>query len=171
MRVNQEFEDGDACKVYLKDPHAPIDSDEARERRKQMKLWYDRAFGVLRNIMKIKFVYRSPLPKPLQYEYFINISHKMFPEMVEEFSDQELHNYPSNDVLQLELNTEKSNIAEYLGEVDRPWGNFTPKLLFRSKDAKEGEDGYDLKPIPDEYMKDYFSFETEPEPVSLEKQK
>ena len=57
----KEFEDGDACKVYMKDPHAPIDSDEARERRKQMKLWYDRAFGILRNIMKIKVVYRSPL--------------------------------------------------------------------------------------------------------------
>ena len=51
--------------------------------------------------------------------------------MVEEFSDAELHNYPASEVLQLELNTEKSNIAEYLVEVDRPWGHFTLNLLFR----------------------------------------
>ena len=60
MRVYQEFEDGDSCKVYLKDPHAAIDSDEKRARREDMKLWYERAFGRFRNIMNIKPTWRPP---------------------------------------------------------------------------------------------------------------
>ena len=67
MRINQEFDDGDSCTVKLKDRFVAQEEDE--------KLWYDRAFGALRNIMKIKILWRPPdkIPNASQYEYFVRL--------------------------------------------------------------------------------------------------
>lgn len=46
VRINNEFEDGEVCTVTLKDRFKDQDDKE--------KLWYDRAFGSLRNMMKIE---------------------------------------------------------------------------------------------------------------------
>jgi len=54
--------------VTLKDRFKAQDDDE--------KLWYDRAFGALRNIMKIKVIWRPPdtkITNPSQFEYYINL--------------------------------------------------------------------------------------------------
>ena len=116
----------------MKDRFKPQDEDE--------KLWYDRAFGQLRNIMKIKVLFRPPETKiqnPQQYEYWIKLTYRMFPEMSEEFNPQQ---YPSDSTLQLQQDLDNFETLEYTLDLDRPWGTYKVDLMFRKKDAQEGDD-------------------------------
>ena len=55
---------------------------------------------------------------------------------------------------------------EYVLELDRPWGNYKVNLLYRKKDAEEGDEGFDLAELTEDWVKDYFMDTVEPEPVS-----
>ena len=51
------------------------------------KIWYDRAFGPLRNIMKVALSF-TPTPdivQPGKFQLFAKLNYSMFPEMKEEF--------------------------------------------------------------------------------------
>mmetsp|Transcript_17139 Transcript_17139/g.23103 ORF Transcript_17139/g.23103 Transcript_17139/m.23103 type:complete len:81 (+) Transcript_17139:180-422(+) len=52
VRIEKEFEDGDVCTVNLK--------DRFKEQDEKEKLWYERAFGTLRNMMKIELSFTPP---------------------------------------------------------------------------------------------------------------
>lgn len=153
----------------MKDPHAPLDSDEKIERQKDMKLWYNRAFGVLRNIMKLSIKYNPPFKVPLQFEYYVRLQYKIFPEMMEEFNDPELYNYPQSEILQLEQDPDTFDIVSFKMELDRPWGSFKINLLYKKKDAQEGEEGFDLMEIPEDKVNGFLLESVEPEPISLER--
>lgn len=116
MRVNEEFKDGEECTVTLK--------DRFHEQNKEEKLWYDRAFGPLRNIMEIKLLFRPPVDKvkPNVWHFFAKIGYTMFAEMSEEFNEAD---YPANDLYQLEIDNDEPENPEYFLEMDRPYGTYT----------------------------------------------
>lgn len=57
MRIKKEFEDGESCTVRLKDRFKPLEPEELEA---EAKLWYDRAFGPQRNMMKISLSFTPP---------------------------------------------------------------------------------------------------------------
>jgi len=79
IRIHKEFEDGDSCTVYLK--------DRFKEQDEKEKLWYDRAFGSLRNMMKIELSFTPPPEEipPGKFKFLVKLNYEMFPEMIEEF--------------------------------------------------------------------------------------
>ena len=122
VRVNEEFKDGEECTVTLKDRFKEQDEDE--------KLWYDRAFGPLRNIMKIKLLFRPPVEKvkPNMWHFFAKVNYTMFPEMGEEF---DVNHYPTSDLYLLEVDNEDPELPEYYLELDRPYGTYSVQIFFR----------------------------------------
>ena len=116
VRISEEFKDGEACTVTLKDRFKEQDEDE--------KLWYDRAFGPLRNVMKIKILFRPPTDKvkPGQWLFFAKVNYSMFPEMKGEFNEDD---YPTSDLHQLEVDSEDPDSPLYFLELDRPYGTYT----------------------------------------------
>jgi len=92
VRINKEFEDGEDCTVTLKDRFKEQDEDE--------KLWYNRAFGPLRNMMKITLIFRpGDKVTPGRFHFFAKINYAMFPEMSEEFHEGD---FPASELYQLE---------------------------------------------------------------------
>jgi len=59
----------------------------------------------------------------------------------------------------------------YEKEIDLPWGTFQVNLLYKKKDANEGDDGYELAELNEEWIHDFFVSSVEPKPVSQQKQK
>lgn len=112
------------------------------------ELWYDRAFGPLRNIMRIKFHF-NPLPGKIEpkFKFVVKLTYNMYPEFVEEFgSDQ----YPAESLIELEEDYDENDNIEFLNQVDVPYGDFKTEILFKQKSAEEGEEGFELKPLPSE---------------------
>ena len=87
---------------------------------------------------------------------------------MEEFKDPELYNYPQSEILQLEQDLDK-DIPSFINELDRPWGAYKINLLYKKKDAQEGEEGFDLMEIPDDKVGEFFGVDVVPEPISLER--
>ena len=116
MRINKEFEDGDECTVTLK--------DRFKEQTEDEKLWYNRAFGPLRNIMTIKIRFRPPVDKvaPKKFNFFAKINYTMFPEMGEEFSERD---FPVSELYKLEVDHDDPDLPEYFIELERPYGTYT----------------------------------------------
>ncbi|MFO0117625.1 MAG: hypothetical protein ACK521_08425 [bacterium] len=50
-----------------------------------MKLWYNRAFGPLRNVMTMTFYFSPGSSIKMQARYFVELMYEPFPEMEEEF--------------------------------------------------------------------------------------
>jgi len=83
VRIVDAFDDGDVCTVTLK--------DRFKEQDKAEKLWYDRAFGPLRNIMKVELSFTPP-PHDVpggKFKFFAKVNYQMFPEMLEEFKQED----------------------------------------------------------------------------------
>lgn len=162
MLIKDEFEDGDTCTVTLKDRNREQDEDE--------KLWYDRAYGPLQNIMQFKFIFRPSEAvtkmRPGQYAFVVKFEYEMFPELYEEFDIQKENYHKQTEELPLEEFVDENEFLEYSCELDKPYCNYTTKLLF--KDLTKEDDEW--KEIIDELKPD-FKVMTEPTPVSAAKQK
>ena len=52
-----------------------------------MKLWYNRAFGPLRNVMTMTFYFSPGSSIKMQARYFVELMYEPFPEMEEEFPE------------------------------------------------------------------------------------
>ena len=136
MRIKEKFQDGDICTVTLKDPfkHNQFGEDE--------QLWYDRAFGSQRNIMKIELSFTPPEDKvaPGQFLFLVKLDYQMFPEMAEdEFRDA---NFPPSELIPMEVEKLSSH-TEYLLELERPYGSYQVTIMFKpiNKDGqmRDGE--------------------------------
>jgi hypothetical protein len=159
-RIEKEFDDGDSCKVTLKDRFV--------EPTEEQQLWYDRAFGKLKNKMKIKVIFRpTKIKDPLQFEYYIQLTYKMFEEMHMEF-DPNAEEFKSPSLHQLEQDEELEDIIEFQTELERPFGHYETALLYKKKDAKEDEEGGKLIQLKEDWVDDYFQDNVEPEPISRE---
>ena len=77
--MNKSFKDGEECIVTLK--------DRFKKQTEEEKLWYDRAFGALRNLMKIELSFTPPTSQvPAgKYLFFAQIDYTIFPELVDDF--------------------------------------------------------------------------------------
>ena len=131
MRINKEFDDGEICTVTLKDRFKP--QEEAA------KLWYDRAFGPLRNMMKVELSFTPPPADvtPGTVIFFAKINYAMFPEMKEgEFKDEE-EKYMYNDFIPLESETDESGVVDYYLELELPYGTYSPQIFLKEINAKD----------------------------------
>lgn len=63
--------------MFLKDRSVEQDDD--------MKLWYSRAFGPLRNIMTVTWSFRPGTAVRTASRYFVDLTYEIFPELEEEF--------------------------------------------------------------------------------------
>lgn len=161
-RIKQDFEDGESCLVTLKDRSREQDEDE--------QLWYDRAFGTLRNMMRVKLHFNPPKEvigdKQSKYEFHVRFKYTMFPELADEFNADD---YPSI-VMPLAEELDENENLEYLAEFDRPYGTYTVELRYKVKDTVEGDENFELQPLP-EGKGDAFLATHEPMPISETQQK
>ena len=142
--------------MTLKDRSVDADEDE--------QLWYDRAFGPLRNIMKCKLHFNPPsskIPDKSKYLFCVEFKYTMFPELADEFN---ANDYPSLMIPLTEEEDENGN-PEYLAEFDRPYGTYTAMIKYKTKEAKDETDDNELKNLPDE-LEPYFKASHEPQPIS-----
>lgn len=136
-RIHKEFEDGDVCTVTLKDRFKPQDEKE--------KLWYDQAFGPLRNLMKIELSFTPPADQVAvgKYAFFATITYTMFPELHEEF---DVDKYPQSKKYLMEVeHISSEHPPEYLLELELPYGSYDAKLsyveLVNGQIPEETDDG------------------------------
>ena len=162
VRINKEFEDGDSCTVTLKDRFKPQEEKE--------KLWYDRAFGPLRNIMRVELSFTPPpadVP-PNKFQFFAQVGYNMFPEMREEFNEDD---YQMVQYVPMEFEHGDHDLVEYFLETELPYGHVEPKIFFRPIDGQAAAAGDQNEPQPLwPEMNDYFRSSCIPEPVSREQQ-
>lgn len=161
MRINKEFQDGDSCTVTLKDRFKEQDEDE--------KLWYDRAFGHLRNIMRIKLIFRPPTSQiePGVFNFFAQITYEMFPEMADEFDPEA---FQTSELIQMEEDLDDPDLPEYFIELERPYGAYSVKMLYREVEPQPNGDPHEFKPFMDTLF-EHFKNRCEPEPISAAQQK
>ena len=126
--------------MTLKDRFKVYQSSEAEEKD---KLWYNRAFGHLRNIMKIDitFVPRPDLVPLNKFTFFVTVNYTMFPEMEEEFK---IEDYPVSETYPMEVDLAEEGIAEYFLELERPYGSYTTSLWYKEIDGPADQE---LKPV------------------------
>jgi len=119
--------------VYLKDRFKETADKDKQEKE---KLWYDRAFGALRNMMKIELSFTPPgdqVPAG-KFIFLVKIKYTMYPEMVEEFGDDK---YPATAMHVMEVDSDETN-PEYFLELDRPYGSYELEIFFKEGMDKEG---------------------------------
>jgi len=159
-RIHEEFKDGiTECTVFLKDRSVEQDDD--------MKLWYSRAFGPLRNIMTISWSLR-PGPKFItKTRFFIDLTYEMFPELEAEFGQNYM---PRHQLIEMqEYNDEDiPNAKMWKAEIDMPYGNYSAKLMFYGSGSEEGgqEELIENTEMYDKYIAVY----QEPKPISAAEQ-
>lgn len=97
--------------------------DEKEEEKEKKKLWYDRAFGSLRNIMKIQLSFTPPPEQviPGKFLFLAKIHYEMFPEMTEEFDQAR---YPENQSHIMQVDHTDENTPEYFLDLEVPYGNY-----------------------------------------------
>ena len=108
--------------MRLKDRNKTQDEDE--------KLWYERAFGPLRNMMKITLTFRPPPDKvqPGKLLFFAKVNYQMFPEMKMEFKEE---NYPQSHLYQIEEDNDDPDFPEYHLTLDVPYGSWSASVFYR----------------------------------------
>ena len=68
--------DGDHVYVHLKDRSRQPTDDEVD--------WYEKAFGKKRNMQQFTLNYVPLFDKKMQYDFYVKLNYKMFPELLEE---------------------------------------------------------------------------------------
>ena len=162
QRINKCFEDGETCLVTLKDRFKKQSEDE--------KLWYDQAFGPLRNFMKIELSFTPPPDQVSagKFLFFAKIDYTIFPEMVDDFQeDLDKGLYPASDLYLMETDILENDVTEYALELDRPYGEYTVQIFYRPIDGQQadGNGEPELKPL-DQQFYPYFRDSCVPEPIS-----
>ena len=166
MRIKTEFEDGESCTVTLKDRFKPQEEES--------QLWYSRAFGPQRNMMKVKLSFTPP-PGTVDYNavaFYAKVNYTMFSEMQEgEFKD-ELAKYEYNDFIKLDK-SDGGEIVSYGLVLEMPYGLCSPKIY--SKEIPKGgaeptaaELAVEPQEVPEDFSKEYFNKKCTPEPISRE---
>ena len=74
--------------------------DRSLQQDEEMKLWYDRAFGPQRNIMRISCIFRPGDTIKMDPVVFVELHYDMFEEMQDEFDKEE---YPKVELLEMEF--------------------------------------------------------------------
>ena len=167
MRVKQEFEDGEQCTVLLK--------DRSKKQTDNERLWYERAFGDKKNLMKVRFQF-APQKNLSEAEYFTQFAFNMFKEMEDEFNRAE---WPANQTLRLEQEFEYDEEDEdsekrvykniWSTELILPYGAIDAKLKFRPVDNHDAEDPNELLD-PQGGNEKFFEVMYEPKPISADEQ-
>ena len=129
MRIWKEFDDGDSCTVYLK--------DRFKEQEDRERLWYARAFGHLRNIMKIELSFTPPTTdvQPNKLTFLVKLNYEMYPEMVEEFGTDQ---YPKESWHVMTVDPDNEGDPEYILELDYPYGDYSFQVWYRDIE-KDGQ--------------------------------
>lgn len=148
--------------MYLKDRSKPPTEDE--------KDWYDKAFGLKRNVMTLKVRYfpytlREQAKKGL-CDFFAVINYKMYSEMEDEFNPS-AYEEEFKAQLFVEEGEESDNLV-FRYEIELPYGDVKCNVLIRPKNrsALEEEENKLIEPPPNEL--EYISVSIEPEPISAE---
>lgn len=115
--------------------------DRQVEQDEEEKLWYDRAFGELRNIMRIKFLFNPPAgaistDNKSKYVFRVRLTYNIFPELADEFSSER---YPQESYIELEDDLDENDNQEWSFEDDWPYGDYKCELEFKNPEAAEGE--------------------------------
>ena len=97
--------------------------DRFKEQDEKEKLWYDRAFGSLRNMMKIELSFTPPSDQvpPGKFLIVAKILYDIFPEMVEEFGTDK---FPAQKMYTMETDQIDEYTQEYYLELDVPYGTY-----------------------------------------------
>ena len=109
--------------------------DRFKPQSENEKTWYDRAFGPLRNIMKVELSF-TPTPEivtPGKFQLFAKLNYTMFPEMREEFKEED---YALNELIPLEVEQLEGDLVEYYLDLELPYGLYDPKLFIREIDGQ-----------------------------------
>ena len=145
--------------------------DRQIEQTEDEELWYDRAFGPLRNIMRVKFHFNPPpdaIGTGSKYEFQVKFKYTMFSELVEEFGTEL---YPAEQMVVLDEELDENDNLEWIIEKDIPYGEYTTKLLYKKLGTAEGEEGHELKELPEGLDEKWFKASNEPSPISEADQK
>ena len=137
--------------------------DEKEEDKEKKKLWYDRAFGSLRNMMKIELSFTPPDIPPGRFAFIAYVNYQMFPELEEEFNQED---YKSG-FHTLEVDVEE-NVVEYFLELEVPYGKAEFKIFVKDLEALDSSEP--PTPLDDKYLP-YFRDHCVPEPISRERQR
>ena len=111
------------------------------------QIWYDRAFGSQRNIMKIELSFTPPddVVPPGKFLFLVKLDYQMFPEMAEdEFRDS---NYPPSELIPMEVDQLASH-SEYFLELERPYGNYTIQVYYQQKEGELASNEAPPEPQP-----------------------
>ena len=148
LRIHQEFKDGDSCTVTLKDRFKPQTDDD--------KLWYERAFGSLRNIMKFDLTFTPPSDQvtPGKFKFFAQVHYNIFPEMMDEFGESA---YSPNEMIPLEVEKIDDTHHEYFLELERPYGECSANIWYVDIEQQEQSETPIEPTALNESLFDYFN--------------
>lgn len=127
--------------------------------------------------MKVELSFTPPPHDvaPNKFKFFAKVNYQMFPEMLEEFKqeDPQIMKY-SNQFIEMneDEGDEGNGIVEYFLEVELPYGSIEPQLYFRPNAEGDGAvigDAAEPQPLWGE-MQEYFRKSCEPEPISRDEQ-
>ena len=111
-----------------------------------MRIWYEQAFGSLRNVMNLSFKVRPSSKVTTQARYFVEISnYEMFPEMIDEFSPSD---YKKNELLEMieyiDEDDNETQLKEWTVEIERPYGSYAWKIKYMAVTNDPNEELDDL---------------------------
>ena len=148
--------------------------DRFKPQEEREKEWYDRAFGHMRNIMKIELSFTPPSDQvqPGKFLFFAKLEYTMFPEMHEEgFKDED---YPPSSLHPMQQENIYDTHAEYFLELEMPYGKYKIQIFYKEVDKSgeyaSGDPNTDPIALDDKFLP-YFRDSCEPEPISREEQK
>jgi hypothetical protein len=131
--------------VLLKDRSAPPVN---RELEDDMKLWYNRAFGPLRNIMTMRFRFSPGSSVKMQARYFVELSYEPFPEMEEEFPAGT--KFAKIEIFEMfeQADEDDPNRKTWQLVLDRPYGDY--KAICKYKPKLSDNDDQHPEELPNE---------------------
>lgn len=126
-RINEIFEDGDKCYLYLKDRHR-------KNTNEMFDDWYEQAYGAKRNTMK--FTMKLDVPENVKFTatllYFAEVTYQMFPEHIKEFAHSNF-----DPVMEVALEEDEYAQNSYYKEMDLPFGTVSAVLKYREEGSEE----------------------------------
>ena len=105
---------------------------------------------------------------PNKFQFFALVNYTMFPEMREEFKETQEEQQLTEPIL---METEQGeNAVEYFFEIELPYGDCKPEILFRPIDGQQSSgDQAELQPLAPELL-EWLRYSRTPEPISRETQ-